>query len=168
MKFFATSEHKSYEFTIERHASGFTVIDSEGNRSEASLTKIENHRYSLLLNNESFIVNAEKTDKQYTTIIRGKQFELSIDDEKSKAWKLLLEKSGAGSSDATLKAPMPGLVVKFLVEEGQAVEKGDPVLVLSAMKMENEIKASSAGIVSRIHCKENVAVEKNDILISFE
>lgn len=167
MKFYATSDHKSYEFEIERYAGGFAVVDENGKRFDATLTKIENNRYSLLLNNESFIVNAQKSGDEYTTIIRGKQFELTVDDEKSKSWKSLLEKSGAGGKEAALKAPMPGLVVKFLVSEDQEIKKGDPLLVLSAMKMENEIKATADGVVNKLHVAENTAVEKNDLLISF-
>jgi biotin carboxyl carrier protein len=167
MKFYATSEHKTYEFKVEVEANGYIITNADGQQFEASIEHIENDRYSLLLNNESFIVNANKLDDTYTTIIRGKQFELQIDDEKSKAWKSILNAGSAANAEVVLKSPMPGLVVKILVETGQEIKKGDPLLVLSAMKMENEIKAKTDCIVETIHCTENKAVEKNELLISF-
>jgi biotin carboxyl carrier protein len=63
---------------------------------------------------------------------------------------------------------MPGLVLKVLVTEGQAVKKGDGLLVLEAMKMENIIKASADGMVKKIHIEEKNVVDKNQKMIEFE
>ena len=63
-------------------------------------------------------------------------------------------------------APMPGLVVKILVKEGDEVKKGDPVLVLEAMKMENLLQAAADGTVQSIHCKATNTVNKGDLLVS--
>jgi biotin carboxyl carrier protein len=67
-----------------------------------------------------------------------------------------------------LKAPMPGLVVDFLVEIGQEVQTGDKLMILEAMKMENVIKASGQGIVKKLNVIKGQSVEKNQILIEFE
>jgi biotin carboxyl carrier protein len=67
-----------------------------------------------------------------------------------------------------LKAPMPGLVVDFLVEIGQEVQTGDKLMILEAMKMENVIKASGQGIVKKINVIKGQSVEKSQILIEFE
>lgn len=64
-----------------------------------------------------------------------------------------------------IKAPMPGLVLDVLVSEGQSVEKGEKVLVLEAMKMENAIKSASAGVVKRVCVSKGTAVDKNQVLI---
>ncbi|HNM32873.1 MAG TPA: biotin/lipoyl-binding protein, partial [Chitinophagales bacterium] len=66
------------------------------------------------------------------------------------------------------KAPMPGLVLDILVEAGQAVNKGDNLIILEAMKMENIIKASGSGTVKSIHVQKKDAVEKNQLLIEME
>jgi pyruvate carboxylase subunit B len=63
---------------------------------------------------------------------------------------------------------MPGLVLDILVEEGDTVEAEQGLLVLEAMKMENELKAPSGGIVSAIHVTDGVAVDKEDLLIEIE
>jgi biotin carboxyl carrier protein len=66
-----------------------------------------------------------------------------------------------------IKAPMPGLVVRITVEEGAQVKKGDSLLVLEAMKMENVIKAPGDAVVGKIKVNAGQAVEKNQLLISF-
>jgi biotin carboxyl carrier protein len=68
----------------------------------------------------------------------------------------------------TVKAPMPGLVVKVITEIGAVVKKGDPLVVVEAMKMENEIKSSVEGKVTDIKVKEKQAVEKNETLVVIE
>jgi biotin carboxyl carrier protein len=67
-----------------------------------------------------------------------------------------------------LRAPMPGLVLKVLVEPGQAIKKGDPVLILEAMKMENVFKAAVDAVVKEVRVKERTAVEKGEVLVILE
>ncbi len=66
-----------------------------------------------------------------------------------------------------VKAPMPGLVLDIRVSEGDEVKKGDPILVLEAMKMENIIKSPTDGVIKKINVKKGLAVEKNQVLINF-
>ena len=66
-----------------------------------------------------------------------------------------------------IKAPMPGLVLSILVEEGKEVKKGDALIILEAMKMENILKSPADGIVKKIAVKKGVPVEKNQLLIEF-
>jgi len=84
---------------------------------------------------------------------------------------ILLEKMGIDMSAVAavndLKAPMPGLVLDILVEEGQEIHKGDQLIVLEAMKMENVLKAEGDGIIKSIEVNQGTSVEKNQILINF-
>lgn len=73
---------------------------------------------------------------------------------------------GAGALSRELRAPMPGKVLDILVEEGQAVEEGEAMLVLEAMKMENVLRAGMSGVVSAIGVEKGSAVEKEAVLIS--
>lgn len=68
------------------------------------------------------------------------------------------------SGDGRLKAPIPGLITRVLVELGQTVDVGEPVLVLEAMKMENEIRASRAGVVTALHVAPGQSVMRNEVL----
>ena len=67
-----------------------------------------------------------------------------------------------------LKAPMPGLVLDVLVKPGDSVKKGDSILVLEAMKMENNIKAAADAVIKKIAVRKGNAVEKNQVLVLFE
>jgi biotin carboxyl carrier protein len=66
-----------------------------------------------------------------------------------------------------IKAPMPGLILQILVKSGMLIKKGDPVLILEAMKMENIIKSPVSGVIKEIKAKEKESVAKNQILIEF-
>ena len=85
---------------------------------------------------------------------------------------ILLAQMGMTNATATkandLKAPMPGLVLKINVAEGQAVKKGDSLLILEAMKMENVLKAAGDGVVKTIKVKTKDAVEKGQLLIQIQ
>ncbi|MCL4121821.1 UNVERIFIED_CONTAM: hypothetical protein GTU68_029708 [Idotea baltica] len=63
---------------------------------------------------------------------------------------------------------MPGLIHSISIQEGESVKKGDPILILEAMKMENIIKSPGEGIVNKIHVSPQSSVEKNELLITFE
>ena len=67
-----------------------------------------------------------------------------------------------------VKAPMPGLVLNIMIKPGDSVSKGDGLLVLEAMKMENIIKSPTDGVVKSIEVEQSIAVEKNQVLIKFE
>jgi biotin carboxyl carrier protein len=74
----------------------------------------------------------------------------------------------AGGSSRLLKAQMPGKVLKLLVQEGQEIDKNQSLLILEAMKMENEIRAEKAGVIAKILVKENQSVESGAVLIEFK
>jgi pyruvate carboxylase subunit B len=96
---------------------------------------------------------------------RGEVVEVEVLDERTRHIQGLV---GAGKTQAgggTVKAPMPGLVVKVLVEPGAAVAPGQGLVVLEAMKMENEIKAVSGGVIESVAVKPGQAVEKGAPLV---
>ena len=77
------------------------------------------------------------------------------------------KRGGGGAKDATVRSPMPGRIVKVMVKVGDEVQPGDSLLVVEAMKMENEIKAKAAGKVSEVHVQAGATVEGNGKLVSF-
>lgn len=97
----------------------------------------------------------------------GEQHEFEVVDERTRHIRSLTGAGQKGSGPTTLKAPMPGLVVRVAVEEGAKVEAGSPLVVLEAMKMENELRAASAGTVKAIHIQPGTAVEKGALLVEF-
>ncbi len=123
---------------------------------------------NLLLDGQSWIIPMESTGRgTWAVQRRGDRFEVEVVDERTRYIRSLVGESRANAGPAAQKAPMPGLVVKVQVEVGQAVSTGQPVLVLEAMKMENELKAAGPGVVEQIHVKPGQAVEKGAVLVTF-
>ena len=82
--------------------------------------------------------------------------------------KATMARAGSAQVVKDIKAPMPGLVLQISVGPGDTVEKGDPLLILEAMKMENVLKAPGSGTVKKVSVNQGQAVEKNQLLIEME
>jgi len=100
--------------------------------------------------------------------INGQYFKVRLEDEFDQLVDQLGLKVNSQFHLKDIKAPMPGLVLKVEVKEGQEVEPGAVFLILEAMKMENVIRASAAGKVKKLHAKAGEAVEKGQLLIEIE
>jgi biotin carboxyl carrier protein len=103
-------------------------------------------------------------------ILDGMTFEIDITTETKKLLTQYLKQTGAGNKNQAgiIKAPMPGMVIKIFVEDGQKVSKGEKVVIVEAMKMENALQSPIDGIVRSVKVKEGQAVEKDAILIEIE
>jgi len=126
--------------------------------------------FSLLIDGRSVpvVVTPADAPKTYNVTAQGHTWTVRVKDERD----LLLERFGLEDALAggavTMRAPMPGLVLEVMVGEGDTVAAGAGLLVLEAMKMENELKAPADGQVKSIHVVPGDAVGKNDVLIEFE
>ncbi|MFM2286136.1 MAG: hypothetical protein RLZZ543_1633 [Bacteroidota bacterium] len=156
-------------FTIEMDKEGASGT-LNGQPFSWDLLPISANRFSILRNNRSFNVIIESREAETNTLvlrINGKKLTVNTKDKMT----LLLESMGLNAAISQkvneVKAPMPGLVLRALVEEGAAVKKGDSLLVLEAMKMENVIKSPVDAVVAKIPVKQGQAVEKNQVLIQF-
>lgn len=128
-------------------------------------------RFHVLIEGKSHeveLVNADFSTKEFQIKINGKQVKVSAKDR----FDLLLEKMGMSDLAAQkindLKAPMPGLILDILVKEGDEVKKGDQLLILEAMKMENMLKAPADATIKTINVVKGKNVEKNQLLMLFE
>lgn len=122
--------------------------------------------YSFIINNMSYGVEISQKHNEYD-IIRGADFfHVEILDEMKKYMKERVTKQLQGRQVITTM--MPGLILKVFVEPGQAVKAGDPLLILEAMKMENEIKAQKDGVVQQVFVQANQVVAANDKLAIIE
>lgn len=113
------------------------------------------------------LIDTEPETKTFKIKINGHVHTLQVKDRMD----LLLESLGLGEALVQkvndIKAPMPGLILDIKVTVGQEVKKGDPILILEAMKMENIIKSPGDGVVQEIKVKLRQNVEKNQVLIVF-
>jgi pyruvate carboxylase subunit B len=95
----------------------------------------------------------------------GRTWTVEISDERAQSLRQMVGRRKAAGSGGLVKAPMPGLVLRLEVQEGQAVSVGAGLLVLEAMKMENEIRATEAGVINKVLVKAGQAVEKGTVLL---
>ncbi|RKQ51544.1 biotin carboxyl carrier protein [Roseivirga pacifica] len=113
------------------------------------------------------ILEVDEAKKKFIIQVGRGRYPISLKDDTD----LLLEKLGMSHlQEQTLKdikAPMPGLILDILVEPGQEINKGDQVMILEAMKMENVLKSPGSGTISSIEVEKGQSVEKNSILIKF-
>jgi biotin carboxyl carrier protein len=126
---------------------------------------------SLLFNNKSYnieIIEHNKPDKSFAIKVNGNIYHIQIRDQYDDLLKQLGFEHLTSGRIAEIKAPMPGLVLKILVNTNQQVLKGDNLLVLEAMKMENMIKSPTDGVVKSILITTGDKIEKNTVLIQFE
>ena len=122
----------------------------------------------ILKNNKAYKVEIESVDfknKTYVFKINGNKYTSTIHDKYDRLIDQLGMKVGVSQKVGDIKAPMPGLVLEVSVEVGMQVMKGDKVLILEAMKMENALKAAGDGIVKAVHITKGTAVEKGQLLI---
>jgi len=98
----------------------------------------------------------------------GERWDVEVVDERTRHIRSLAGSGDKARGQAVLKAPMPGLVVRVQVEAGTAVVAGSGVIVLEAMKMENELRAAAAGTVRVVRVQQGEAVEKGQVLVEFE
>ena len=132
---------------------------------------LENGSYHILQNNKSYNVDIQAVDyltKTFTFVINGTKYTAKINDKYDRLINELGLKVGLVQQSGDVKAPMPGLVLEVCVTVGQSVLKGDKMVILEAMKMENVLKAAGDGIIKTIHIEKGMAVEKGQILISCE
>jgi pyruvate carboxylase subunit B len=99
---------------------------------------------------------------------RGERWEVEVVDERTRHIRALTGGGEGTRGPGALRAPMPGLVVRVLVEPGQSVGQGAGLVVLEAMKMENELKAAAAGTVRGVRVKAGEAVEKGQVMVEFD
>lgn len=104
----------------------------------------------------------------YTLWVDGFRFEGEALDERTRAIRDITAESSKSTGPAALVAPMPGLIVRVNVAAGDAVQSGQGLIVMEAMKMENELRATAAGKVKTVLVEPGKAVEKGAVLVDFE
>ena len=113
------------------------------------------------------VISENLEEKTFEIKVNGNVYTVAVEDQFDSLLKDLGMKGAAGKSVLELKAPMPGLVLGVHVAVGQEIKKGDNLLVLEAMKMENMLKSTTAGVIKNILVTQGQKVEKNQVLISF-
>jgi len=157
-----------FDHQVETKSNTLTL---NGDAFLADTIKLDANNYHILHEQKSYnveVVTIDTTEKTATIKVNGNVYQLKAKDQ----FDALLEQLGMANLNnnkiSDIKAPMPGLVLKVLVAEGDEVKKGDNLFVLEAMKMENIIKAPADAIIKTIKIQPTDKVEKGQLLILFK
>lgn len=145
------------------------VVD--GKKFRWDVTQINETTFHVIKDNKSYNIEVLKfkpETKEVFLKVNGIKYKYQIKDKFDELLHSLGMDNFASAKVSDLKAPMPGLVLEVDVEVGQSVAKGDTLLILEAMKMENVIKSPTDGVIKSIVAKKGEAVEKNQVLLNFE
>lgn len=137
---------------------------------ELDLLKVNSNTFHIIHNSKSYLaelVDINHSEKTCTIKVGSSIYNLKITDSYDELLHQLGMDNLSSSKVSELKAPMPGLVLRLLVAEGETVPKGGNLLVLEAMKMENIIKAPADVVIKSIKVKSGDKVEKNQVMIVF-
>lgn len=165
MKYITTVNGQTLEIEINRE--GEVLVNGEVRQVDFRALEGAHAVYSLIIDNKSYEAVVDDHDDVYQVLIAGDLYDVQVVDERTQ--RLMASASagtGAGGGDAVVRSPMPGMIVKIPVEEGQAVQAGQTVIVLESMKMENELKAPYDGEIARVHVSAGDSVEQNKPLIT--
>lgn len=161
-----SKENKTYKAIFENEQEVFTSP-----ADAPRIIGIQDEVYTVEYQNAIFHIGLDHFDpstKTYVFEIEGKKISLKLKDSLD----LLVEEMGMDQIEdeqvSSIEAPMPGLVIDICVKEGEQIKEGSPLLILEAMKMENIIKAKSDVIIEKIHVNKSDAVDKSQLLISFQ
>lgn len=161
MKYVAEIGNQSFEITVlddGRFQVGDEVFSYDFRRGSRP------EHFSLIIDGRSYQIWMEPVNQSHRVHVAGYDFEVHVEDERAHRLRRLAASDAISSGVGQIVAPMPGLVVKALVEPGQTVKKGDGIVIVEAMKMENEIRSPLSGTVKEIRVSSRQAVEKGEVL----
>jgi biotin carboxyl carrier protein len=164
MKYVTNVEGKQFlvEILDEKH------VSVDGKTYEVDFESVSGQPvYSLIVDgrsHEAYIYQGE--DNNWQVLLRGRLYPITVEDEREKRLRAAAGGGVAETGEFHLRAPMPGLVVAIPVVEGQEIKKGQVILILESMKMQNEIKAPRDGVIGRIRVKAGESVEQKQTLLS--
>jgi biotin carboxyl carrier protein len=169
MRYFVTldpddTRGKPIEVDLLELPSGELEVTVDGRRVDVDVTEV-NNQLSMRIDGRMVGLTTEGLPPELGIVAGGHRSYVRVVSERQRAAEAATK--GKTSTEKTLKSPMPGRVVKVLVAIGEEVALGQPILVIEAMKMENELKSKIVGIVAEVHVVAGAAVESNAKLVTF-
>jgi biotin carboxyl carrier protein len=163
MRYITTVEDRQFvvEIIDEKH------ISVDGKVYQVDFESVSGQPvYSLIVDGKSHEAYVAAGENDWQVLLRGRLFPVTVEDEREKRLRSAAGGGVAETGEFHLRAPMPGLVVAIPVEEGQQINKGQVLLILESMKMQNELKSPRDGTVGRIRAKPGETVEQKQTLLS--
>jgi biotin carboxyl carrier protein len=168
MTYAAECQGQARRLTVTRVGSPAAVQLDETSH-EVDFTLLGGGSFSLIMNGRSYQVDVvEEGEGMLAICVDGELHRVEIEEEGRRRRKAPGAAGQAKGGPQTIAFPMPGRVVKLLVSPGQEVSAGQGVIVVEAMKMENELKASGPGVVKEIKVREGAGVAGGEVLVVIE
>jgi biotin carboxyl carrier protein len=167
MAFIAKLGEQSYTVEIEENGRSVYRVSVDGNEFLVDGKKTGRTNFSLIVDNRSFEIEVDNTDDEYRVLVDGRNYRIHLVDERR-------VRVGAAQSGLQLQGrqmvsvPMPGKIIAVLVAVGDAVELGQGLVIVEAMKMENEVRSPISGEVKEIKVKPGDTVEGGALLVIVE
>ena len=153
------------EFQIEIVGENQILVDDQ--MFDLNFDHIEDQPvYSLIVEGHSHEAYVYPVDGVWQVLMHGRLYPVLVEDEEEKRLRSSMGNTAHQSGEFHLKAPMPGLIVAVPVEEGQEVQKGEVLLILESMKMQNELKSTRQGCITHLRVKPGDRVEQHQTLLS--
>lgn len=167
MAFIAKLGDQSYTLEIEEIGKSLYRVSVDGNEFLVDGKKTGRTNYSLIVDNRSFEIEVDHAEDEYRVLVDGRNYHVNLVDERR-------VRIGGGQAEIQLQGrqkvsvPMPGKIIAVLVAEGDSIEKDQGLVIVEAMKMENEVRSPIAGEVKEIKVKAGDAVEGGAVLLVVE
>jgi biotin carboxyl carrier protein len=167
MTFVATLGEHNYSVDIEEIGKSVYRVSVDGNEFMVDGKKTGRTNFSLIVDNRSFEIEVDAKGDEYRVLVDGRNYRVGLMDERRMRTSGAVDASRAQGRQ-TVSVPMPGKVIAILISEGDLVEKGQGLVIVEAMKMENEVRSPIAGAVKEIKVKPGDTVEGGATLLFVE
>ncbi|MBK5285563.1 MAG: biotin/lipoyl-binding protein [Bacteroidia bacterium] len=167
---------KTYTITVNEETSHSVSLKDgqltlDGKLFEADVLKISDSEFHIIRSNRSYnilITEFKRGEKKLTVKVNGTKYSTVVKDRLDDLLHAMGMDKATAQKVSEVKAPMPGLVLRVMVEGGQQIKKGDALVVLEAMKMENILKSPADAVVKKISVSKGDKVEKNQVMMVME
>jgi biotin carboxyl carrier protein len=145
------------------------IVKVKGKKLEVKVVDDPDGFCFVLFDKRKYLVQVlEKNQNSYTIMVNGVWYSFSIESPFSYKRKKALSKSNKESRIGIITAPMPGKILEVMVEENEVIKQGEPLVILEAMKMQNEIVSHVSGKIKKVHVRKDDSVMKDDLMIEIE
>lgn len=166
MKYYVMVGGKEYAVDVDTTGDAMRLtLDGANYRVDVSAVQ-HGEQYSVLVDERSFAVSVDGDGRKLALVLDGYSYAVGVEDDRERASRALSNLHGSGGG--VIESVMPGIVRKVEVQVGDTVKRGDRLLVLEAMKMENEILADADGVVAKVHVAAGQTVEGGAPLVSLD
>ena len=174
MLFFAKTDNKEYQIEVRENSVEWEVSIHEVKTENKEVFRLSKKDYqqfgeviSFIFNHRSYLIDIVNLGDDYTVFTKGSHNTIQLLTEERMLYNKLAG-IDSDTGDTNIQSGMPGKIVEIRVKTGNPVKEGDLLLIIEAMKMENEIRASGSGKIKKIHVKEGQNVETGTLLLSIE